>query len=138
MKKTIMKVILAFCFLCLATQLFAFGVKEPSNWATVENFHSEVQKKLGHELEKYELNIIDTTYLYYYGKCEQNWTLEMWNTAVEKSVELCKNPAAVTASKAGVFGEKLLQTLVVTTEDIVSGLNNWLESGSEEYKKRHK
>ena len=51
---------------------------------------------------------------------------------------MCNNPVAVAAAKTGVFGEKLLQTLVVTTEDAISGFNNWIENGSEKYKEKYK
>ena len=123
-----------FVVLLMMCQLFAFNAKK----ATVENMYKEVQKQLGHKIEKYEQNIIDTTYLYYYKKCDGKWTQESWNVAVDKSAELCQNKVAVSASKAGNFGEKLLQTLVVTTEDVFSGIGHWIESGSEEYKERHK
>ena len=118
----------------MAAQLFAFNSKK----ATVDKMYKEVQKELGHKIEKYEQNIIDATYLYYYKKCEGNWTQKTWDIAVDKSVEMCNNKAAVAASKTGNFGEKFLQSLIVTTENLFEGFNNWIESGSEEYNKRHK
>ena len=118
----------------MAAQLFAFNSKK----ATVDKMYKEVQKELGHKIEKYEQNIIDATYLYYYKKCEGNWTQKIWDIAVDKSVEMCNNKAAVAASKTGNFGEKFLQSLIVTTENLFEGFNNWIESGSEEYNKRHK
>ena len=124
-------------FLFMTGMVFASCAKEVPEWGTVESMYKSVEKQLGHNIEKYEQNIIDATYLYYYNKCEGNWTRDMWDVAVEKAVELCKNNVAIIASKAGVFGEKLIQTLVVTAEDVVTGLNNWLESGSEKYKERH-
>ena len=128
------KLIALFSILLLAAQLFAFNAKK----ATVDKMYKEVQKELGHKIEKYEQNIIDTTYLYYYKKCNGNWTQDTWNIAVDKSVEMCNNKTAVAASKAGDFGEKFLQSLIVTTEDLFKGFNNWIESGSNEYKERHK
>jgi len=122
-----------FLVIFMAVQLFAFNAKK----ATVNNMYKEVQKELGHKIEKYEQNIIDTTYLYYYKKCDGNWTKDTWELAVDKSVEMCQNKAAITASKAGNFGEKFLQSLIVTTEDLFSGFNKWIEKGSEEYKDRH-
>jgi DNA-directed RNA polymerase beta' subunit len=117
----------------LLAQAFAFNPKKTST----ENMYKDVQKNLGHKIEKYEKNIIDTTYLYYHQKCSGNWTKEIWTTAVSKSTELCNNKAAIAAAKAGEFGEKLLQSIIVTTEDIFSGFNDWLDKNSEEYKKRH-
>lgn len=128
------KRIAIFSILLMAAQLFAFNSKK----ATVDKMYKEVQKELGHKIEKYEQNIIDTTYLYYYKKCEGNWTQKIWDIAVDKSVEMCNNKAAVAASKTGNFGEKFLQSLIVTTENLFEGFNNWIESGSEEYNKRHK
>ena len=133
MKKTIC----LFLVFLISFQLIALGAKDNQNWATVENFYKEIQKQLGHELEEHEQIIIDTVFLYYYGVCEQNWTHELWDVAVNKSVEMCRNPIAVAAAKTGIFGEKLLKSLIVTTEDVVSGINNWIESGNEEYQKRH-
>ena len=123
-----------FVVFLMMTQLFAFNAKK----ATVEKMYKEVQKELGHKIEKYEQNIIDTTYLYYYKKCDGNWTSETWEIAVDKAAEMCQNKAAIAASKTGDFGEKLLQTLIVTSEDLFKGFNDWLDSGSEEYKERHK
>lgn len=125
-----------FCFfviVLMASQLFAFNARK----TTVEDMYEEIQSKFGHEIEKYEQNIIDITYLYYFKKCEWNWTKETWEIAVNKSVELCHNNIAIAASKIGEFGEKLLQSLIVTTEDIFSGIGNWLNRQSEEYKRRH-
>lgn len=133
MKKTIFVI----CVLFMAVQLFSYGSKEIPDWGTVESMNKSVEKQLGHELEKYEQTIIDTTYLYYYNKCEGEWTREIWDIAVDKAVVMCRNNIAIAAAKTGVFGEKLLQTLIVTAEDIVSGISNWIESGSEKYNERH-
>lgn len=123
-----------FVIILMVAQLFAFNAKK----ATVDNLYKLVQKELGHKIEKYEQNIIDSTYLFYYKKCSGNWTKEIWETTIDKSVELCNNKAAIAASKTGEFGEKLLQSLIVTTEDAFAGFNDWLNKTSEEYEKRHK
>ena len=128
------KAISLFVIIMMAAQLFAFNAKK----ATVDNLYKQVQKELGHKIEKYEQNIIDSTYLYYYQKCGGNWTKEIWEATIDKSVELCNNKAAIAASKTGEFGEKLLQSLIVTTEDAFAGFNDWLNKNSEEYEKRHK
>lgn len=127
------KSISLFAIIFMITQLFAFNARK----ATIDNLYKQVQQELGHNIQKYEQNIIDSTYLYYYKKCNGAWTKELWETTVNKSVELCNNKKAVAASKAGDFGEKFLQSLIVTTEDAFSGFNNWLNKNSEEYKKRH-
>ncbi len=133
------KVFLMGLFMFIAIQLFAYGTKEEiPEWGTVESMYENVEKQLGHEIEKYEKTIIDTTYLYFYNKCEGKWNHEFWDIAVSKATEICRNPIAIAAAKTGIFGEKLLKTLVVTAEDIVSGFNNWIESGAEEYQNRHK
>ncbi len=132
------KVFLMGLFMFIAIQLFAYGSKEDIPEWTVESMYENVAKQLGHDIEKHEKTIIDATYLYYYNKCKGKWSNELWVVAVDKTVEICKNPIAIVAAKAGVFGEKLLQTLVVTAEDMVSGFNNWIESGAEEYQNRHK
>ncbi|MCR4714551.1 MAG: hypothetical protein K5751_09285 [Treponemataceae bacterium] len=118
----------------MAVQLFAFNAKK----ATVDNLYYLVQNELGHKIEKYEQNIIDSTYLYYYQKCSGKWTKELWEETVDKSVELCNNKAAIAASKTGDFGEKFLQSLIVTTEDAFTGFGNWLNKNSKEYENRHK
>ena len=128
-----------FFFCCLLTSafLFASGNKNILKWGTPESMYKSVEEQLNHKIEKYEQSIIDTTYLYYYNQCNGNWSREKWDVAVEKAVELCKNNVAIAAAKTGVFGEKLLKTLVVTTEDAIHGFNNWIESGSKKYQKRH-
>ena len=131
------KVTLIISALFLVAEIFAFGTKEIPNWATTESMYENVKKQLDHDLEKYEQIIIDTTYLYYYNKCNGNWTDEIWNVAVAKAVSMCRNNIAVAAAKSGVFGEKLLRTLAVTAEDAVSGFNNWIESGSQKFEERH-
>ena len=125
-----------FCLL-LFTPLFASDTKEIPNWATPEKMYKNIEKELKHEIRKYERTIIDTTYLYYYNKCERNWNRKIWKEAVAKAVEMCRNDVAVAAAKTGVFGEKLLKTLAVTAEDAVSGFNNWIESGSQKFEERH-
>ena len=133
MKKTI----LILSCLLISALLFASGAKEIPEWGTPESMYKSVEKELGHNIEKHEQVIIDTTYLYYYKKCNEDWNREIWDVAVTKAVEMCRNNTAIIAAKTGIFGEKLLQTLVVTTENAVSGFNKWIDSGSEEYKERH-
>lgn len=133
MKKTFL---ILLCLL-LVTPLFASDTKGIPNWATPEKMYKNVEKELKHEIKQYEKTIIDTTYLYYYNKCERKWNRKIWKEAVTKAVEMCKNNVAIVAAKTGVFGEKLLQTLAVTAEDGVSGFNKWIESGSQKFKERH-
>lgn len=121
-------------FVLFSVQVFAFNSKNTS----IEQMYSEISGVLEHPIAKYEQNIIDTTYLYYYKQCNGKWNKKVWNEAVSKSVELCNNQAAISASKAGDFGEKFLQAIIVTTEDAWSGLNNWLNKKSDEYNKRKK
>ncbi|MCR4734501.1 MAG: hypothetical protein K5829_05810 [Treponema sp.] len=128
MKRAILSIFL-FVFL---TQVFAYNRKNTS----VEQMYLEVSESLDHEIEKYEQNIIDTTYLYYYKQCNGKWNKTVWDEAVSKSIDFCNDKAAVTASKAGDFGEKFLQALIVTSEDIWHGFNNWLDKKSREYNKR--
>lgn len=131
------KTILFLCTLLTSALLSASGSKDIPEWGTPESMYRSVEKELGHDMQKYEQNIIDTTYLYYYNQCNGDWTREKWDVAVAKAVELCKNNVAIAASKTGVFGEKLLQTLVVTTEDAVSGFNKWINAGSKKFEERH-
>lgn len=133
-----MKKIILFLFtMLISALLFASGSKDIPEWGTPESMYRSVEKELGHDMQKYEQNIIDTTYLYYYNQCNGKWTREKWDVAVAKAVELCKNNVAIAASKTGIFGEKLLKTLVVTTEDAVHGFNNWINSGSKKFEERH-
>lgn len=131
------RIILFFCILLISGILFASGRTDVTEWGTVESMYKSVEKELGHDMEKHEQTIIDTTYLYYYGKCDGKWTREKWDVALEKAVEMCRNNVAITAAKTGIFGEKLLKTLAVTTEDAVSGFNNWINSGSKKFEERH-
>ena len=117
----------------LLGQLFASGTKDISECGTVETFYLNVEKQLGHNIEKYEKVIIDATYLYYYNNCQGKWIREKWDIAVANAVKLCKNNVAIATAKTGVFGEKLLQTLVVTTEDAISSVQKWIDSGSQKY-----
>lgn len=128
--------LILFCLLS-AELLFASGTKDIPEWGTPECMYKSVEKELGHDMEKHEQTIIDTTYLYYYNKCNDDWSHEIWDTAVNKAVEMCRNNVAVAAAKTGVFGEKLLQTLAVSAKDAVSGFNKWIDSGSEKFKERH-
>ncbi len=130
------KIILFFFYIFVVSFLFASGFEYKPEWGSVESFYINIEKELNHKMEKHEQVITDTTYLYYYGKCEGNWTCEIWKVAVTKAVNMCNNPVAVGAAKTGVFGEKLLQTLVVTTEDAISSFNKWIDSGSEKYKNK--
>lgn len=126
------KLLLTLFIIAFGTQLFAYNKLNTS----VEMMYKDVGHKLNHKVEKYEQTIIDTTYLYYYKQFNGKWDKETWNIAVDKCVELCNNKAAVTASKAGNFGEKFLQALIVTGEDAWKGLNKWVDEKSKEYEKR--
>lgn len=128
------KLLSTFAVLTICSTLFAYNPKNTS----VERMYNDVSKSLKHKIEKYEQNIIDATYLYYYRQCCGDWTESIWNNAVSKSVSLCRNPAAVTASKAGNFGEKFLQAVIVTAEDAFHGARSWLNNKSSEYEKRRK
>lgn len=123
--------------LSISGHLFASGQTDDTEWGTVESMYKSVEKELGHDMEKHEQAIIDTTYLYYYSKCDGKWTRENWSVALDKAVEICRNKIAIAAAKAGIFGEKLLKTLVVTTEDAVSSFNNWINTGSKKFEERH-
>lgn len=101
-----------------------------------KHFNKAVQQLLGHKIESYEQNIIDATYLYYYEKCENQWTKETWEPAVEKAYNLCCNKAAVAASKAGEAGEKLLKAIIVSMEDAADSVSKWLNEKSTEYDNR--
>lgn len=101
-----------------------------------KHFNKAVQQLLEHKIESYEQNIIDTTYLYYYEKCNKEWTKDMWEKAVEKAYNLCCNKAAVAASKAGEAGEKLLKAIIVSMEDVADSVSNWLNEKSSEYDRR--
>lgn len=131
------KIFILFCILFVTVQLPAIEVKSEQAWGAVETMYLSVQNQLEHDIRDYEKVIIDTTYLHYFNKCNGVWTREIWDEAVNKSVEMCRNNAAVAAAKSGVFGEKLLQTLAVTAEDALSGFNKWIQSGSEKFKERH-
>lgn len=133
MKKSIL---ILLCIL-LVVPLFSSDKNDIPSWATPDSMYKKVEKELKHEIKKYEKTIIDTTYLYYYNKCERNWNRKIWKEAVTKAVEMCKNDVAVAAAKTGLFGEKLLKTLAVTAEDAVSGFNNWIDSGSQKFEERH-
>lgn len=56
---------------------------------------------------------------------------------VRKTVNMCNNHIAIAVVKAVVFGEKFLQTLVVTTQDAIFVFYNWIDSGIEKYKNRN-
>lgn len=126
------KIILMLLAITIGAQIYAYNRFNTS----VDAMYRDVEKQLNHKTEKYERNIIDTTYLYYNKQCEGKWDKVNWNIAVDKCVELCNNKAAVTASKAGDFGEKFLQAVIVTTEDAWKGFNNWVNKKSKEYEKR--
>ena len=131
------KSILFFFCLLLVASLFSSDKKDIPSWATPNSMYKKVEKELKHDIKNYEKTIIDTTYLYYYNKCERNWDRKIWKEAVAKAVEMCRNDVAIAAAKTGIFGEKLLKTLVVTPEDAMSSFNNWIESGSQKFEERH-
>lgn len=126
------KFFLSLLVILFSCQLFAYNRFNTS----VDMMYKDVSQKLNHQIEKYEQNIIDTTYLYYNKQCNGKWDKETWNLAVEKCVNLCNNKAAVAASKAGDFGEKLLQALIVTGEDAWKSFNKWVDEKSKEFENR--
>ncbi len=114
--------------------MFGFNAKK----ATVENMYSEVERKLGHKMEAMEKTVVNSTYFYYKNKCEDGWSKDAWDAAVEKSVNVCQSKAFKTAAKAGNVGEKLIQSLIVSTEDGLQSAGKWIDKQSKEYEKRHK
>lgn len=109
---------------------------DPFN-TSVEAMYQEAGSKLKHKLEPYERDIIDTTYLYYYKQCEGSWNKSHWNKALDKSVALCRDKAAIAAAKAGEFGEKFLKAVIVSSENLWDKFTNWLDRKSDEYDERH-
>ena len=99
-------------------------------------FTRAVEKQLGHKCEAYEQAIIDSSYEYYFVESDKEWSKETWNEAVQKSVELCRNKAAIAAAKAGKFGEKFIKALAVSVEDAANSFSKWLDEKSSEYDKR--
>lgn len=127
------KICTVLCFL-IAVSMFGFNAKK----ATVENMYSEVERKLGHKMEAMEKTVVNSTYFYYKNKCEDGWSKDAWDAAVEKSVNVCQSKAFKTAAKAGNVGEKLIQSLIVSTEDGLQSAGKWIDKQSKEYEKRHK
>lgn len=107
------------------------GLKQYS----IEHFYYDVETQLGHQLRQYEVDICDTVYLYYYKK-DGSWKSK-WDVAVLRAADTCLDKRATTLAKTGEFGEKMLQSIIVTTENVGRGFLNWINSGSKEYEKRH-
>lgn len=128
------KCIAILLFLVINVSLFAYN----KNDTTVEAMYSDVEKDLGHKIQKYEQNIVDVTYLYYYTQNNKKWTRKTWNSTVDKCVELCNDNTAVIAAKAGNFGENLLKSLIVTSKKAWKGFSNWVNTTAEEYDEEQK
>ena len=132
-----MKRIFVILFLLSVSCVSLFARSKPASVQkySVEHFYYDVEETLGHQLKQYEVDICNTVYLYYYKK-EGSWKSK-WDTAVLRAADTCLDKRATTLAKTGDFGEKMLQSIIVTSEDIGRGFFNWINSGSEEYKKRH-
>ncbi len=144
MKKNV-KFFLFFVVFMTNTNLFASGKTDKPDYSQAR-FYKDVLYELKNgnschsdTLSDEEITLCDSVYLYYYEKANKgyNWDILLWQEAVMKACELCQNKAAISAVKAGEFGEKFLQSVIVGAEDIGRGLFNWLNNGSDEYKKRH-
>lgn len=133
MKRSI--IILAIVCLCM-TNIFARSKYVYRDYSP-DSFYYSVEKNLGHKLADYETAICDSTYLYYYKKIEKVWNDEAWRSAVYKASELCNDKAAVTAAKAGKFGEKFIQATIVTSQRAINGFLRWIDEGSYVYQKKH-
>lgn len=131
MKKTISLLTLLILFASTLTAASLFHRYDE------KHFSKAVQELLGHKIESYEQNIIDATYLYYYEKCNKQWTKETWEPAVEKAYNNCCNRAAIAASKAGETGEKILKAIIVSVENAAESVSKWLNEKSTEYDKRN-
>ncbi len=133
-----MKKIIAIIFFCLfMTSIFAFGKKEKAPDYSPVSFYKEIKTALDRDIKDYEKNIIDTTYLYYYSKFDKNWDTEKWEEAKNTAIKLCFNKAAIIASKAGMFGEKFIQAILVTAGDAKDSFGSWLETNSDRYEESH-
>lgn len=131
-------------FICMALIIIMTGllfVMPLAAWnpfdTSVEAMCRETGSKLKHELESYEHDIVNTTYLYYYKQCEGNWNKSQWNKALDKCVEMCRDKAAVAAAKAGEFGEKFLKAVIVSSENLWDKFTDWIDRKSDEYDERH-
>ena len=99
-------------FLCAfsvcACTAFASGSNDANNFS-VESFYRGVSAELTHKLDDNEKAVANATYLWYYNKYDKTWTAEIFDRAVKKGAENCRNDAMIGAAKAGKFGEKMLK-----------------------------
>ena len=123
-------------FLMLDAAVFANEQNDVPRKYRLQAYTKAVEKELGHKTEDFEKSIINVTYSYYGNACQNNWDKESWKEAIEKAVELCRNKIAITAAKAGEFGEKLLKALIQTTKDAGESISDWLDQKSQEYDKQ--
>jgi len=97
-----------------------------------------VSAALSHKLDENEKAVANATYLWYSNKCDKKWTDEIFDKAVKKGAENCRNDAMITAAKAGKFGEKVLKALVVAAGDATESIGKWVDKNSERYDKDKK
>ncbi len=128
--------IMIISFLMLEATVFAKDTNNVPRKYRLQAYTKAVEKGLGHKTQDFEKSIINVTYSYYGNACQNNWDKESWQEAVDKAIELCRNKIAITAAKAGEFGEKLLKALVQTTKEASESISNWLDQKSQEFDKQ--
>jgi len=117
--------------------VFASGSNDAKNFSA-ESYYREVSGVLAHKLDDNEKAVADATYLWYSNKCDKKWTSELFDKAVKKGAENCRNDAMIAAAKAGKFGEKVLKALIVAAGDASESIGKWVDKNSERYDKAKK
>ena len=134
MKKVFM---IFFALSVCAYTTFASGSGEANNFS-VETYYRGVSAALSHKLDENEKAVANATYLWYSNKCDKKWTDEIFDKAVKKGAENCRNDAMIAAAKAGKFGEKVLKALIVAAGDASESIGKWVDKNSERYDKAKK
>ena len=134
MKKAIM---IFFMVSVCSYMVFASGSSDAKNFSA-EAYFRGVSLELDHKLNENEKAVADATYLWYYNKYDKTWTAEIFDRAVKKGAENCRNDAMIGAAKAGKFGEKMLKALIVAAGDATESIGKWVDKNSERYDKEKK
>jgi hypothetical protein len=133
MKRT--QFIIAFFVFCAFTAMAA-GKQDAQSFSTTA-YYSAIGQNLNHSLDKNELDVADSTYLWYQKKWDGKWDRSRFDYAVEKGTANCKNQAMLAAAKTGEFGKKVLKALVVSAGDAAEAFSDWLNKNSARYDQKN-
>lgn len=113
-------------------------------------YYKDVELIIGKALSPDEKKSVDSVFIFYnayYGysvrditpqKAANNMTKEQYTNTIHQAAKVSTNVATKGIHATGKAGEKILKTIIITTEEAAKATGTWINEKSDDYDKRNK